>query len=132
MLRRLPWPDILFVLLLLLLTGWFLSRAPVQRVQFYTLGSVDHLTARSFHPAETTAEGRGFRWTDGASTLLLQNQGFAPHRLQLTLKSGHPQQPAVTVEVRANGQTLAQMSVDQQTRQYTLLVPANQVAHGQK
>lgn len=123
--------PIVSIVLALLVGLLFLTATPVQTRLAFSLGGTDFLTARNFHNGETTADGRGFRWTMGDSTLALPAQGFGPHTLRLTISAPWSIGTSLPVTLTINGHPLPSIASSAQTRRYALLVPATQVRLGE-
>lgn len=96
---------------------------PVSNTQAFSLGSVDRFVARGFHAAETTPDGRGFRWTDGNSHLWLSSQGKGRHTLQFTATAPPPIIAPARVELSLNGRSFVYFTVGRDIRNYWLLMP---------
>lgn len=107
----------------LIFSLWFLWSTPLQERRTFALGSIDRLTARGFHAAETSAEGRSLRWTDGDSEIALPALGLGAHTLRLTISAPRPDPAEVPVTISVNGQRLAEVAQSAQVRRYALLVP---------
>ncbi|GEM_PF-940167 len=108
--------------------GWYLSASPLANRETLRLGGISSLRLSGFFPAETSAEGRGFRWTDGQGTIALDAQGSGPHLLAVTVSAPRPQRPeAVPISIRLNDTVLVQADQSGAPRRYRLLVAANQV-----
>lgn len=124
--------HILIVGALVVLCGLFLRSTPLSADRSFSLGGTDSSTARRFSLAETTANGRGFRWTTGDSTLALAAQGLGDHTLRLTLSAPWPEQVVggVPVTVTINDQLSLMVQQDDKARRYILLVPSKEVRAG--
>lgn len=124
--------DVVVLCVLLLLSGWFLSRAPLNTHEAFSLGGIGRPTAQDFHPAETTEAGRGFRWTSGDSALHLQPQGLGAHALRLTLSAPWPETitASVPVTITLNAQPLLAAEQSATARRYAFLVAADRVRLG--
>jgi hypothetical protein len=72
------------------ISALFLSSAAIEQRMAIALGGADPTVAIGFHPGETTPDGRGFRWSDGDSTLRLPTQSPGAHELELTLAAPRP------------------------------------------
>lgn len=125
---RLAEPLILWALIALG-CAWYLSGAPLDGDEAFSLGGISSARLDGFHGAETDSEGRGLRWTEGAGTIALPAQGLGPHLLAVTLSAPRPDGAAVPVALGWNGAPLARLEVGPGPRRYTLLVP--EVAQGQ-
>src|SRR5262245_27596148 len=75
---------------LILMCSLFLSSGARTNALKLALGATDPLVARGFYRGETDGNGRGFRWTDGDSSLALSVQGPGAHLLRLTIASSRP------------------------------------------
>lgn len=108
--------------------GWYLSASPLASRETLRLGGMSSSRLSGFFPAETSAEGRGFRWTDGQGTIALDARGSGPHLLAVTLSAPRPDGPeTVPVTIGLNETTLARVAQDSAPRRYRLLVAADQV-----
>lgn len=124
--------DMLVLGVVLLVAGVFLANVPLRTDTAFSLGGVGSPTVQDFHPAETTDDGRGFRWTNGDSTLTLPPQGFGAHSLRLTLSAPWPApDPAgVPVTISINGRTVLQTTLSDTPRRYAFPVTADQARLG--
>ncbi|MCS6880140.1 MAG: hypothetical protein RMK84_03995 [Oscillochloridaceae bacterium] len=108
--------------------GWYLSTSPLASREILRLGGISSLRLSGFFSAETSAEGRGFRWTDGQGTITLDARGSGPHLLAVTLSAPRPEGPqTVPVTIAMNGTALVQVTQDGAPRRHHLLVAADQV-----
>lgn len=108
--------------------GWYLSASPLASRETLRLGGMSSSRLSGFFPAETSAEGRGFRWTDGQGTMTLDARGSGPHLLAVTLSAPRPDgAETVPVTITLNETTLARVAQDSALRRYRLLVAADQV-----
>lgn len=126
----LTWLDLVVWLLALACTWGFLSLVPLQREQDFSLGSTDSTVAKDFHLAETTDQGRGYRWTTGKSRLLLQPQGLGQHTLRFTATAPRPDGSSVPLQVTINDTIRFDVLMQDQTRRFSLLVPGDTVRRG--
>jgi hypothetical protein len=85
---------------IILLCALFLSSTALSTVLKLSLGATDPLVASGFYRGETAGDGRGFRWTNGDSSLILPVQGPGSHVLRLTLAAVHPTPLTITVDGR--------------------------------
>jgi len=130
-LRGTSLPLLLALAALLLLSAAFLWSAPLQQGTSFSLGGVGAPLAQSFQLAETTPDGRGFRWTDGDSALRLPAQGASAHMLRISLSAPRPAGPErVPVRISINGRTVLEQDQDEQLRDYSFFVPADQMRWG--
>lgn len=123
------------LLLLMMITAlcWMYLRAsPLNSAHVVSLGAVASVGLAGFHEAETTDEGRGMRWTDGAGRLELPAQGIAAHILAVTVSAPRPEAAPVPVSLRIDGAPLGQLDVSQGERRYLLLAPAAAVGWGER
>lgn len=118
-------------LLALLISAAFLWAAPLNDRMSFSLGGVGAPLTQGFNLAETTPDGRGFRWTDGDSVLRLPAQGVGAHVLRFRASAPWPSAPGpIRTTVSLNGQPLMQIDVGEQARTYALAIPASQVRWG--
>src|SRR5215213_2367229 len=100
-----------------------LSSAAVEQRIALGLGGVDPSVAIGFHPGETTLDGRGFRWTDGDSTLRLPAQSPGAHLLELAIAAPRPDGAAVPLSIAINDSTTI-LLLARDERHYRILAPA--------
>ncbi|NTU81958.1 MAG: YfhO family protein [Chloroflexales bacterium] len=119
------------ILALLLLCVAFLHSAPLNTRYDFSPGGVGAPLTRGFNLAETTADGRGFRWTDGDSSLDLPAQSEAAHTLRLRLSAPRPDSTApVPIAISVNGQPLIAVDQGPTARHYAVLIPSTQMRLG--
>jgi hypothetical protein len=102
----------------------------LQREQAFSLGSTDSTVADDFHLAETTDQGRGYRWTTEKSRLLLQPQGLGQHTLRFTATAPRPDNSSVPLQVSINDTIHFEVLMHDQTRRFSLLVPGDLITQG--
>lgn len=91
-------------------------------------GPVDDNHTRGFYQREVTPDGATYRWSSGASSLVFQGAGIAPFTVALQASSGREAgRPPIPVTVTAQGQLLTVLTLTNDSRLYTLTVPANAV-----
>jgi len=103
----------------ILICALFLGSGSRTNALKLAMGATDPLVARGFYRGETDGNGRGFRWTDGDSSLVLGVQGPGAHMLRLTIASPHPTRLSITIDDRPALTT----SHIGPVRSYMLLVP---------
>ena len=126
--RRPAWlACILIAGLAMAISALFLSSSVIERRIALALGGTDPTIAIGFHPGETTLDGRGFRWTDGDSTLRLSAQSPGAHELELTLAAPRANGAPVPLRITANDSTAIALMVRGE-RHYRILIPAHWLA----
>ncbi|NTV99991.1 MAG: hypothetical protein HGA19_01660 [Oscillochloris sp.] len=119
------------ILALLLLCSAFLYSTPLHTSDDFSAGGVGAPLTQNFNLAETTEDGRGFRWTTGDSTLALPAQSDTAHILRLSLSAPRPDSAApVPLTISVNGQHLLTLELDANQRRYHFLLPRAQIHLG--
>lgn len=113
--------------ILALLAGLFLSRAALSGEQSISLGSAGPELASSFHDPELSSDGRGFRWTDGDSTIVLPAQSSGSHQLTLTLSAGQAANTILPMNITVNASEVFTLPVSTEIRRYSLLIGAEHI-----
>jgi len=126
--RRLLAAPLAVLLVVAACCGWYLSASPLASREILRLGGMSSLRLSGFFSAETSDEGRGFRWTDGQGTIALDARGSGPHLLAVTLSAPRPRGPdTVPVTIVLNETALARVEQDSVPRRYRLLVATDQI-----
>jgi hypothetical protein len=114
----------LLVFVTTLLLCWaYLNTTPLDTSEAFKLSDVPNQELEGFHHAETSADGRGFRWSNGDGEITLDSQGTATHVLKLTISAPRPDNQPVPVSIEIDDQSLASFEVGAQTEHYWILVP---------
>jgi hypothetical protein len=91
-------------------------------------GPVDDNHTQGFYQREVTPDGATYRWSSGASSLILQGAGIAPFTVALQASSGREAgSPPLPITVTAQGQLLTVLTLTNDSRLYTITVPAGGV-----
>jgi hypothetical protein len=91
-------------------------------------GPVDDEHTRGFYQREVTPDGATYRWSSGQSSLVFQGSGVAPFTVALQASSGREAgSPAIPITVTAQGQPLTVLTLTNDSRLYTITVPARGV-----
>ncbi len=91
-------------------------------------GPFDDGHTRGFYQRELTPDGATYRWSSGASSLVWQGSGIAPFTVALQASSGREAgSPPIPITVTAQGQPLTVLTLTNDSRLYTITVPANRV-----
>ncbi len=91
-------------------------------------GPVDDGHTRGFYQREVTPDGATYRWSSGASSLIFQGAGIAPFTVALQASSGREAgSPPIPITVTAQGQLLTVLTLTNDSRLYTITVPAGGV-----
>ena len=131
LLRLLRSADLVAALVLAALALALLAR-PIESRRAVAIGAGDLALARGFHPAEFSAAGRLFRWTDGRALLRMPAQAAGAHVLTLDLAA--PQLPGsatLPASLSVDGAPLAELALGSAARSYRLLLPPPSLRAGE-
>ncbi|NTU83749.1 MAG: YfhO family protein, partial [Chloroflexales bacterium] len=122
--------PLLIFLSVALACGWYLQTAPFDDDGSFAMSSVSTPQLDGLYGAETNAEGRGYRWTDGDGSIELPAQSPGQHVLAISLSAPRPAAAPVPVALSWNGAPMAEIEPGPGPRRYSLLMPAAKVAWG--
>jgi hypothetical protein len=114
-------------LALALACAWYLAGSPLHSTERLPLGGISGVRLAGFSAAETSDEGRGFRWTEGDATVRLAAQGAGAHIVRLTLSAPRPLAAPVPASVTLNDRALAVIDLGQTPRRLQLLAPPDAI-----